>query len=199
VFVFVFVFVIMGNAVLKEYNVSREQRASVGTGGYWKMYHATHKQSSEGVSVLVLEKKTLPKSLQNEKFYTTIRHGATQMMKLKHPSVIGLLHPLDESRSAFALVTRQFDFGLNGIMGDYTNIEPASIPAELKSYQMTALDVKNGLRQIAEALQFCHQQARVYHNHVSPSNIVVTDRGDWKLFGFDFSTHAEVSVCVCVC
>ena len=49
------------------------------------------------------------------------------------------------------------------------------------------MEVKNGLRQVAEALNFCHRDARLYHLGVDPSTIMLLPTGDWKLCGFNFS------------
>ena len=63
----------MGNTVLKDYDVSKTQKASGGLHLYWKMFDAQHKVTQARVCVHVLEKASLQKKLRTEQFYQTIR------------------------------------------------------------------------------------------------------------------------------
>lgn len=52
----------------------------------------------------ILEKDTLPKKLRNEAFYKVLHSEVQMLMKLKHPQILRVLHPLDEGKSAFVMV-----------------------------------------------------------------------------------------------
>lgn len=54
-----------------------------------------------------------------------------------------------------------------------------------KEYDMLDIEIKYGLLQITEALTFVHNTMQLIHRNVCPSNIVITKRGTWKLFGFE--------------
>lgn len=48
--------------------------------------------------------------------------------------------------------------------------------------------VKNGLRQVGEAIKFCHHGGlKIAHLSVAPQYIYITSDGDWKLGGFGFA------------
>ena len=57
--------------------------------------------------------------------------------------------------------------------------------------ELSAIDAKNGLRQLAEALAFLHTQAKTYHGAVEPSHVFLTPSGDWKLAGLYFATNVS--------
>ena len=52
---------------------------------------------------------------------------------------------------------------------------------------LTALEMKCGLLDIAEAIRFLHQDAKTAHLGVAPVNIFVTEHGKWLLGGFGYS------------
>ena len=48
--------------------------------------------------------------------------------------------------------------------------------------------------QIVEGLAFLHNDVKLIEGNITPSNIILTKDGHWKLAGFNFSTPAEVLV-----
>jgi SCY1-like protein 2 len=52
---------------------------------------------------------------------------------------------------------------------------------------MPDVEISHGFLQIAEALQYLHTVRKKLHMNVSPENIVLTPRGEWKLCGLGFS------------
>lgn len=40
--------------------------------------------------------------------------------------------------------------------------------------------------QVAEGLGFLHRDAKMMHNNICPSSIIINKYGSWKLAGFDF-------------
>ncbi|KAK3012208.1 hypothetical protein RJ639_012778 [Escallonia herrerae] len=57
--------------------------------------------------------------------------------------------------------------------------------------KMGLLEVKHGLLQIAESLDFLHNNARLIHRAVSPETVLITANGAWKLGGFSFAISAD--------
>jgi hypothetical protein len=81
---------------------------NAGAGGYrgmWLMYHATDKNSKEPVCIHILHKSKLPKFMREDEFFELMKREAQQLTRLRHPHMLRLLHPLDESRSALVLVS----------------------------------------------------------------------------------------------
>ncbi|MCD9558965.1 hypothetical protein HAX54_016674 [Datura stramonium] len=56
---------------------------------------------------------------------------------------------------------------------------------------MGLLEVKHGLLQIAETLDFLHSNARLIHRSISPETILITSNGAWKLGGFGFTISVD--------
>lgn len=59
-------------------------------------------------------------------------------------------------------------------------------PTFAKEYEMLDIEIKYGLLQCTEALSFLHYSFQVMHRNVCPSSIMITKKGTWKLFGFEF-------------
>ncbi|KAK8692095.1 hypothetical protein V6N13_075575 [Hibiscus sabdariffa] len=57
--------------------------------------------------------------------------------------------------------------------------------------EMSLLEVKHGLLQIAESLDFLHNNACLIHRAISPENVLITSSGAWKLGGFGFAISME--------
>lgn len=51
----------MGSQLIKGYTIEKESKGSVGANGHWKLHDATKQGSNEPASVLIIEKKSLPK------------------------------------------------------------------------------------------------------------------------------------------
>ncbi|MBA0837333.1 hypothetical protein Goarm_009499 [Gossypium armourianum] len=56
---------------------------------------------------------------------------------------------------------------------------------------MSLLEVKHGLLQIAESLEFLHTNACLIHRAISPENVLITSSGAWKLGGFGFAISTD--------
>lgn len=43
--------------------------------------------------------------------------------------------------------------------------------------------------QIVEALSFLHIDVRMMHRNISPESVIINEKGEWKLGGFDFAVQ----------
>lgn len=73
-----------------------------------------------------------------------------------------------------------------------------SKPTFATDYEMLEIEVKYGLLQCTEGLSHLHYNRQILHRNVCPSSVIITKKGTWKLFGFEFiglwvtnSLHAE--------
>ncbi|XP_040931170.1 protein kinase domain-containing protein ppk32 isoform X2 [Gossypium hirsutum] len=57
--------------------------------------------------------------------------------------------------------------------------------------EMGLVEVKHGLRQVAECLNFLHNNACIVHRAISPENVLITSSGAWKFGGFGFATSTD--------
>lgn len=181
--------VLPGNPVTREYEVGR-QIASAGPGLVWKVYQASKRSTKQEASVFVLDKKVLdkyPKPIR-DCIIECLKKGISQLTRLRHPSILTVQHPLEESRDSIAFAAEPVFSSLANVLGNHENL---SITPELKDFKLYDVEIKYGLFQIAEGLAFLHNDVKMLHRNISPESIIVNKNGAWKLAGFDFSVSAS--------
>lgn len=95
-----------GNPVTREYEPI-QHIASAGPGLVWKIYSAQKKSTKQDVSVWLFEKKAVEKWTQRDRdsLIESIKKGVSQLTRLRHPRLLTVEHPLEESRDSFAFAT----------------------------------------------------------------------------------------------
>lgn len=119
-----------------------------------------------------------------------MKRGATQLTKLRHPQILIVQHPLEESRESLAFATEPVFASLANILGNGENM-PGSPVVQFKDYKLFDVEIKYGLLQIAEGLAFLHNDVKLLHHNICPETIIVNHQGAWKIFGFDFCVHND--------
>lgn len=194
---------VTGPKPLQDYDLLG-QIGSAGPGLVWKLYSAkargsTATQQYPTVCVWVLDKRGLSEArartgltkAAEDAFYDIIRADAARLVRLRHPGVLHVVQSLDENKNAMAMVTEPLFASVANILGNVDNIP--KVPKELKGMEMGLLEMKHGLLQIAETLDFLHNNARLIHRAISPENILITSTGAWKFGGFSFAISADPS------
>lgn len=163
------------------------------TGLLWKVYAGSKKSTKQPVSVFVLEKKSLELWTRTDRdaILDTLKAGVQQLTKIRHPRCLTVQHPLEESRDSIAFATEPIFASLANVLGDRQN-GPANSTA-LKSFRLHEVEIKTGLLQLAEALQFLHTDARLLHRNVCPRSVIINKEGGWKLFGFEYCAAAATA------
>lgn len=188
---------------MQDYDLS-DQIGSAGPGLAWKLYSAKSRDGHApavypSVCVWVLDKRALSDARQRaglskaaeDSFLDVIRADAARLVRLRHPGVVHVVQALDESKNAMAMVTEPLFASAANALGNVENI--AKVPKELKGMEMGILEIKHGLLQIAETLDFLHNNARLIHRAISPEAVLITSNGAWKLGGFGFAISADQS------
>ncbi|GAX73373.1 hypothetical protein CEUSTIGMA_g826.t1 [Chlamydomonas eustigma] len=191
--------ILLSNArVLKDYKVvSLHHVATSGPGDVWKIYDATSRKAgfTRDVSVWILDKKALvdgSKGLAKPRSFDLLfeqqRKGCANMTRLKHPGVVKVVEPLEESGNQMVLVTER-------VLGSLRNIQTGfaaapSAPQSSCTMQLSLLEVKLGLATVCDTLSFLHGGAGMAHCGLSPLVIMVAADGGWRLSGFTFSVTA---------
>lgn len=144
----------------------------------WKVYNGHKKSTKQEVSVFVFEKKVLERWSKDDRetMLETLRRGVQQLTKIRHPHVLTVQHPLEESRDSLAFATEPVFASLANVVGD-------SVRSEKKLYDV---EIRHGLLQLFDGLQFLHNDAKIVHRNISAETIVINKNRSWKLFGFDF-------------
>ncbi|KAJ4981415.1 hypothetical protein NE237_032252 [Protea cynaroides] len=191
---------VTGPKPLQDYDLL-EQVGSGGPGLVWKLYSAKPRGSTPAqypiVCVWLLDKRALSEArvraglskAAEDSFFDIIRADAARLVRLRHPGVVHVVQGLDESKNAMAMVTEPLFASVANTLGAVDNI--AKVPTELKGMEMGLLEVKHGLLQVAESLDFLHGNARLIHRAISPETVFITSSGAWKLGGFAFAISAD--------
>ncbi|MFH4975121.1 hypothetical protein AB6A40_001830 [Gnathostoma spinigerum] len=178
-----------GNPILREYEVI-SQIASAGPGMSWKIFSGRKRSTKQSVSVWLFEKKDIEKWPREERevFTEILKRGVSQLTRLRHPRILVVEHPLEDSRDSFAYCTEPVFASLANCLGRCDNLSP-TIPSHLVDFEFLDLELRHGLFQLSEALAFLHVDARMLHRNVCPESVIVNEKGSWKLAGFDFATQ----------
>lgn len=178
--------VLPGNPVTREFEVTAHI-ASAGPSLLWKVYNGYKKSTKQEAAIFVFEKRILEKFSKNDKelILETLKRGVAQLTKLRHPQILIVQHPLEESRDSLAFATEPVLASLANILGNHNNL-PQPLPMALKDYKLHDIEIKYGLLQLGEGLAFLHGDVKLLHRNLCPESIVVNSHGAWKIFGFDF-------------
>ncbi|KAL5073385.1 hypothetical protein RYX36_012369 [Vicia faba] len=192
---------VTGPKPLQDYELL-DQIGSAGPGLAWRLYSARARDPSRQhqypvVCVWVLDKRALSEARMRagltkaaeDSFLDLIRTDAGKLVRLRHPGVVHVVQGLDESKNAMAMVTEPLFASVANTLGNLDNV--ANVPKDLRGMEMGLLEVKHGLLQMAESLDFLHNQAHLIHRAISPENVFITMSGAWKLGGFGFAIPAS--------
>ncbi|CAI9266360.1 unnamed protein product [Lactuca saligna] len=196
---------VTGPKALQDYELL-DQIGSAGPGLAWKLYSAKARGGSTLLShqyptvcVWVLDKRALSEArvrvglsrAAEDSFFEIIRADASRLVRLRHPGVVHVIQALDENKNAMAMVTEPLFASVANALGILDNI--SKVPKELQGMEMGLLEVKHGLLQVAECLDFLHNNACLIHRAISPETVLINSSGAWKLGGFSFSISADLS------
>ncbi|WVQ85282.1 hypothetical protein IAT38_007447 [Cryptococcus sp. DSM 104549] len=175
--------------------------------GLWKVVGATHKTTGKEVSVWVFEKRVLDgvKAGVNvggvpgkEWALEQLKKEASSLSRMRHPDILHMVEPLEESRSELTFVTERVTSSLSSLAA-----AASSAPASYRSGRPPAgesggakggeldldeVEIQKGTLQVARGLSFLHTQAKVVHLNLGMEAVVINAKGDWKLSGLSLTT-----------
>ncbi|XP_070612015.1 SCY1-like protein 2 [Erythrolamprus reginae] len=177
---------VMGNPVTREFDVGRHI-ASGGNKLAWKIFNGFKKSTKQEVAVFVFDKKLMDKyqKFEKDQIIDCLKRGVQQLTRLRHPRLLTVQHPLEESRDCLAFCTEPVSASLANILGNWENL-PSPIPSDIKEYNLYDVETKYGLLQVSEGLSFLHSGVKMVHGNLTPENIILNKSGAWKIMGFDF-------------
>ncbi|XP_059905374.1 SCY1-like protein 2 isoform X2 [Gadus macrocephalus] len=178
---------VMGNPVTREFEVGRHI-ASGGPGLCWRIYNGTKKSTKQEVAVFVFDKKLIDKyqKFDKDQIIDSLKRGVQQLTRLRHPRLLTVQHPLEESRDCLAFCTEPVFASLANVMGRCDHL-PSPVPQDIKEYKLYDVETKYGLLQVSEGLVFLHSGVKMVHGNLCLENIILNKSGAWKIMGFDHS------------
>ncbi|KAL3842613.1 hypothetical protein ACJMK2_020606 [Sinanodonta woodiana] len=179
--------VLPGNPLSRDFDIDG-QIASAGPGLMWKIYSAVKKTTKQEAAVFVFDKKILEKYSRRDRdmILEVLKKGVSQLTRLRHPRILSVMQPLEESRESIAFATEPVFASLANVLGNQENIPAQAVPKELQEFQLYEVEIKYGLLQVTEGLQFLHHDVKLLHNNLCPESIIINQDGAWKIAGFEF-------------
>ncbi|OEL18249.1 SCY1-like protein 2 [Dichanthelium oligosanthes] len=169
-----------------------DQAGSGGPGLAWRIYTARPRDGAPSapypvVSVWVLDKRALAEAraraglskAAEDAFLDLVRADAARLVRLRHPGVLHVLQALDETKAAMAIATEPVFASVSNALGSLDNV--GKVPKELKGMEMGLLEIKHGLLQVAETLDFLHNNAHLAHRAISPEVITILQLIDYDV------------------
>ncbi|KAI9038508.1 putative protein kinase Scy1 [Aspergillus affinis] len=184
--------------------------------GPWKIHDGKKKSTGTTASIFIFDKKTLDlrssglgkssssstKKLQ-EDVVERLKREAGNLARLRHPSVLQVLEPVEETRNGgLMFATEQITASLAGLLQDKDIQESSSRDAarstrymveepdgtrRCRDLEIDELEVQKGLLQVAKGLEFLHESAGLVHGNLNPEAIYINAKSDWKISGLGFA------------
>jgi len=159
---------------------------SAGPGLSWRIYGAIKRSTKQEAAVFVFEKRLLEKYAKKDRdlILDALKKGVQQLAKIKHPRVLSLQHPIEESRDSLAFAIESCFASLANCLGCYDNITQP-IPKDIEDYKLYDAEIRHGIVQLCDGLTFLHNEVKLFHRNLSPESIIINSNGAWKLSGFE--------------
>ncbi|KAF6836515.1 protein kinase domain-containing protein ppk32 [Colletotrichum musicola] len=205
--------------ITANYSISSTQTSSAGP---WKIYDCKKKSTGKPYSVFVFDKKALDShgnslgrssasvfKRATEEVVERLKKEASSLAKLRHPSILELVEPVEETRGGgLQFVTEAVTASLASLLQDkddqersggvggrssrYVTEDPDGVRRR-RELEIDELEIQKGLLQISKALEFLHENAGLVHGNLTPDAILVNAKSDWKISGLAFCGPSEGS------
>ncbi|KAI5293613.1 hypothetical protein KEM52_005380 [Ascosphaera acerosa] len=205
------------------------------TSGPWKVHDGKKKSTGDPASIFILDKKALSSTgtgsgsgsngfggslgggrgstssglrRAQEEAIQRLKKEASSLARLRHPSILQVLEPVEETRSgglmfatepvtsSLAIILQEKDdqdIAAGGRAARYVSAydsssSSTSAPSHYRrELEIDEIEIQKGLLQVAKALEFLHESAGLVHGNLNPEAIYVNTKSDWKLSGLGFS------------
>ena len=185
--------------------------------GPWKVHDGKKKSTGTSASIFIFDKKSLesrPSGLGgrsssssakklHEDVVERLKREASSLTRLRHPSVLQVLEPVEETRGGgLMFVTEQITTSLarllqekdaqesNSRLGSRSSrymVEEPDGTRRRRDLEIDELEIQKGLLQVAKGLEFLHESAGLVHGNLNPEAIFINAKSDWKISGLGFA------------
>ncbi|PYH97562.1 kinase-like protein [Aspergillus ellipticus CBS 707.79] len=188
--------------------------------GPWRVHDGKKKSTGTVASIFIFDKKVLEprssglgvrsnssiKKLQ-EDVVERLKREASNLARLRHPSILHVLEPVEETRSGgLMFVTEQITTSLSELLQskdtqDSTSrigsrssryiVEEPDGTRRRRDLEIDELEIQKGLLQVAKGLEFLHESAGLVHGNLNPDAIFINSKSDWKISGLGFAGPSD--------
>lgn len=170
--------------------------------GPWRIHDAKRKSTGKVYSVFIFDKKSLDTQGPSlgrsgasafkkvtEEVVERLRKEASSLAKLRHPSILELVEPVEDTRGGgLQFVTEPVTASLASLLQEKDDEERAGgvggRPSRFvregsdgtrrrREIEIDELEIQKGLLQISKALEFLHENAGLVHGNITPDAILV--------------------------
>lgn len=171
--------------------------------GPWKVYDAKKRSGGKLVSVFVFERKFLEAGVgrsggsgvrqAQDEVVERLKKEASSLARLRHPSILELAEPLEETRTGgLTFATEPVTTSLGGLLADKDGFgDDTAGSKRRRELELDELEIQKGLLQLGKGLEFLHESAGLVHGNLTPEAIFINAKSDWKLSGLGFSNSPD--------
>jgi SCY1-like protein 2 len=177
--------------------------------GPWKIHDAKNKSTGKEVSVFIFDRKVLESqsgglgrasaaSLKKavDEVVERLRKEASSLARLRHPNILELVEPIEDTRNGLQFATEPVTASLAGLLQERDDQERAGgIGGRTSRYvvedpdggrrrrevEIDELEIQKGLLQVSKALEFLHENAGLVHGNLNPEAIFINVKVCWTL------------------
>lgn len=172
------------------------------TAGPWKIYDAKKKSTGKAYSVFVFDKRSLESHGNSlgrsaassfkrgaEEVLERLKKEASSLAKLRHPSILELVEPVEETRGGgLQFVTEAVTASLASVLQEKNDressggrssryvTEDADGVRRRRELEIDELEIQKGLLQLSKALEFLHDNAGLVHGNLTPEAILINSK-----------------------
>ncbi|KIM49037.1 hypothetical protein M413DRAFT_6260 [Hebeloma cylindrosporum] len=120
-----------------------------------------------------------------ERAIEVMKAEASALGRLRHPSILEMVEPLEETRSEIMFATEPALSSLELAIPDsgrYSSI-----------VELDEIEIQKGILQLCKGLSFLHTSARLIHSNICPESVVINGAGDWKISGLGLTIPLQNS------
>ncbi|PBK77709.1 other/SCY1 protein kinase [Armillaria solidipes] len=147
--------------------------------GLWKVQGAYHRVTNKRVAVWSFDKRGPDTErlgpLSKERILEVLKAEASALGRLRHPSILEMVEPLEETRSELIFATEPILSSLDMAIPGSSRFRPW--------VELDEVEIQKGILQICKGLSFLHTSAQLIHSNICPESIIINSAGDWKISG----------------
>jgi SCY1-like protein 2 len=169
--------------------------------GPWKIHDAKKKSTGKEVSVFIFDRKVLESHSGSlgrsgaashkravEEVVERLKKEASSLARLRHPNILELVEPVEETRNGLQFATEAVTASLAGLLLEKDGQERAGGVGSRSSRYVTEdadgvrrrreieideLEIQKGLLQVSKALEFLHENAGLVHGNLTPDAVYI--------------------------
>ncbi|KIO24498.1 hypothetical protein M407DRAFT_26107 [Tulasnella calospora MUT 4182] len=166
------------------------------TVGPWKVQEASHKTTQKRASIWTCDKRSTEMerigASGKEMVIEVLKAEASALGRLRHPCVLEMVEPLEETRSELIFATELVLSSLS--LAIHNQGSSSSSSSRNAALELDEIEIQKGILQLTKGLAFLHQSARLVHSNLKIGSVVLNSLGDWKICGLGLTipfTNAE--------